>query len=70
MGCIDDFTVCDILELADRLRDQDLKSNARDFVFAHAQSVMNSEAWKNLIKTNSELTSEVMQWMICNKVLI
>ncbi|KAG8180319.1 hypothetical protein JTE90_028867 [Oedothorax gibbosus] len=58
--------VCDIMLLADQLRDIELKSTARDLIVSRFHEIMYTEHWKRLMETNSQLTSETMQWMIFN----
>lgn len=65
---LDTSNVCDVLVLADTHQDQELKSFAKDFILVNAHEVVKSEEWQKLMESSNHLTSEIMQWLICQVV--
>ncbi|GIX99704.1 TD and POZ domain-containing protein 1 [Caerostris extrusa] len=52
---------CQALHLADSHQDGDLKRAAQQFILVNSKEVMNSEEWKLLVETSSELSAETMR---------
>lgn len=69
METLDTSNVCEILQLADHLRDQELKSRARDFIAIRRHEIMNSEEWKILREVNLDLVAKTTEWMALNNSL-
>lgn len=62
--------VCDLLVLADMHQDENLKSAAQKFIFAHSKEIMNSAEWKKLMQNQLQLASEIMHSMIIKLQII
>ncbi|GBL76120.1 TD and POZ domain-containing protein 1 [Araneus ventricosus] len=58
---------CEVLILADLHQDEDLKTSVQDFIFNH--DIINSEEWKQLMKTNVKLAADTMHLQIQRKAL-
>ncbi|GBL99060.1 TD and POZ domain-containing protein 2 [Araneus ventricosus] len=54
--------VCQILQLAQRHGDEELKIRAMDFIFFKFDVIENSNAWKTFISSEAALTSEVLNF--------
>ncbi|GBN29123.1 Speckle-type POZ protein [Araneus ventricosus] len=52
--------VCDVLALADRHQDDNLKSCVQDFILVHDKEVFGSQEWKDFMATNLELAADTM----------
>ncbi|GBN23585.1 Speckle-type POZ protein [Araneus ventricosus] len=55
---------CDILALADRHQDDDLKIAVQDFILTHDKEVFGSQKWKDFIDTNPKLAADIMYWKV------
>ncbi|GBL76118.1 TD and POZ domain-containing protein 3 [Araneus ventricosus] len=56
---------CEVLILADLHQDEDLKASVQEFIFNH--DVLNSEEWKQLMKTYVKLAADTMYLQIQRK---
>ncbi|KAF8771425.1 TD and POZ domain-containing protein 1 [Argiope bruennichi] len=54
---------CDVLLLADRHQDNDLKKAVQEYIAKNGEEVLFSDEWKNLEKDHSLLTIEVLRFM-------
>lgn len=55
---------CDILLLADMHGDSDLKIFAREFIQAHADVILETSEWKNLMENRIDLATEILHSLI------
>ncbi|GFU07237.1 speckle-type POZ protein A [Nephila pilipes] len=51
---------CEVLILADMHSDDDLKTAVQDFILRHDKDIINSDAWKQLMKTHLNLAADTM----------
>ncbi|GFS95074.1 speckle-type POZ protein B [Nephila pilipes] len=54
------LNACEVLILADMHSDDDLKTAVQDFILRHDKDIINSDAWKQLMKTHLNLAADTM----------
>ncbi|GBN00883.1 TD and POZ domain-containing protein 1-like [Araneus ventricosus] len=59
---------CEVLVLADRHQDDDLKSAVQDFILRHDKEVFGSLEWKDFIEANSKLAADMMYRFTLSKI--
>ncbi|GBN50549.1 Speckle-type POZ protein B [Araneus ventricosus] len=61
--------VCEILVLADMLRDEELKNSAQNFIQNNDTVIMNSNEWKHFAQKHPQLTIETLTSLYRNEKL-
>ncbi|CAL1294987.1 unnamed protein product [Larinioides sclopetarius] len=64
VGNVTTSTASELLLLADKHNDSDLKNAAEDFILTHDEQIFDADDWKNLMKANPQLVIKTMQLML------
>ncbi|GIX75904.1 TD and POZ domain-containing protein 5 [Caerostris extrusa] len=51
---------CEILTLADMIKDLDFKKSVQDFILLHDDEIFSSSAWKTFTESHLKLSAETM----------
>ncbi|GBM83039.1 Speckle-type POZ protein B [Araneus ventricosus] len=65
---INESNACNVLILADKQQDEELKQVALTFIVSHGKAIMNKKSWDELKKKHIKLAFETMQQMYLNKI--